>query len=100
MWIVTDRAALAERGVLEDEGPGLFAMAFGAGLVQPPHGKSTLRLHDVLAVRIMALDAVHLAFGDGMMLGEMKLRLNFLVTLEARLGFLAGIDDELLAPAA
>ena len=98
--VVADRAAFAQRGVLENEGTGLFAMTLGAGLVLPRHGESPGGLHDVHSVRIVALDAVHFPLNDRVMLGEMKFSPGFLVTLETRFGIFAGIDDEFFQSAA
>lgn len=94
--VVANRAALAQGRVLEDVRPGFFTMALGAALVEARHGKPARRLHNVHAVRIVALDAIHLAFQDGVVLGQMKFRARFLMALETGFGVFAGIDDEFL----
>ena len=68
MRIVACRAALAQRGMLKDEGPGLLTMTLTAGLVRPGHRISARRFHDVQTMRVMALDAIHLALRDRVML--------------------------------
>ena len=93
--IVAGAAAFAERGVLEDNGLGLCLVALGARLVQTRHCQPSRRFHDVLPVGIVALDAVHFAFQNRMMLGMMEFSLSIQVALETRGGVLAGIDYEI-----
>jgi len=100
MRIVADRTAFAHGRVLIDKGPCLLPMTICARLVHARHGESTRRFHDVHAVRIVALNTIHFAFENGMMLRKMKLRLNIQVALKARLGFLAGIDNVLFEASA
>ena len=69
---MTDGAALAQCRVLKDNRLGLFPMTLSARLIQTGHGQARRRFHDVLAVGIMALNAVHLAFEDGMVLRKME----------------------------
>ncbi len=97
--IMADRASFPQSLVFENERPGLGLMALGAGFVQARHGETMRRFHDALAVRIVALHTIHFAFDDGMMLREMKFRVDFDVALEAGFRVLARIDDE-LSPAA
>lgn len=59
MRCVTDGAAFAQRGVLENERPGLFAMTLGAGLVGARHGQTAGRFENIAAMRVMALRAAH-----------------------------------------
>src|SRR5262245_49516892 len=75
-------------------------MALGAGFIQAGHGQTGSRFHDVQSMRIVALNAVHLALGDWMMLGKTELNANFRVAPKTGLGVLARIDDKLLAPGA
>src|SRR5258706_10084667 len=75
-------------------------MTLGAIYVEARHGKSARRFHDVHAMRVVALDAVHFAFDDGMMLREVEFGMCFQVALKTGGGVLAGIDDELAASAA
>src|SRR6185436_14415691 len=96
---VATRAAFPERAVFVNLGLGLLAMAFGARFVHPRHAEAQAgRFENVTAVRVMTLDAVHPAFGHGMVLGEIELGVRLEVAIVAGLGILAGIDDE-LAPA-
>jgi hypothetical protein len=97
---VANGAAFAQRRVLEDVRPGFFTMTLGAAFIETRHGQSACRFHDVHPVRVVALDAIHLAFEDRMMLRQMKLGTYFLMALKARFGVFAGIDDELLWTAA
>lgn len=98
--VVADGAAFAQGGVFEDKGTGLFAMALGASLILAGHGQSARGLHDIHAVGIVALHAVHFAFDDRVMLREVKFSPGFLVALETSFGVFAGIDDEFFEPAA
>jgi hypothetical protein len=98
--VMADRAAFAQRGVLENERAGLFAMTLGAILVLPRHGEPAGGLHDIHPVGIVALHAIHFAFNDRMMLREVKFGPGFLMTLEAGFRVLAGIDDEFFESAA
>jgi len=97
---MTDDAAFAHGGVFKNERTGLFAVALGAGFVLARHGETSGWFHNVHAMGVVALDAIHFAFKDGMMLREMEFRLRLLVALETGFGIFAGIDDEFLEPAA
>lgn len=97
---VTGRAAFAQRFVLVHRALALLTMTRGALLVQPRHRQSARGLHHVRAVRVVALDAIHLPFTYGMVLRQVKLGVNIQVARKARLRILARIDDELPAPAA
>lgn len=91
---VADGATFPHRRVLEDEGPGLFAVALAAVFILARHRQAARWFHDVHAVRVMALNAVHFALDDRVMLGEMKFSLGFLMAPKAGFGIFAGIDDE------
>ena len=99
MRLVADDATLAQGGMFEDERPGFLAMTLRAGFVLAREREAARGFHDVHAVRVMALDAIHLAFDDGMMLREVELRVRFEMALEAGLGIAAGIDDEFIVTA-
>src|ERR1043166_2351408 len=77
MRAVAGHATFTQRRVFENYRLGLFPMALGAGLVQAGHRESARRFHDVLAVGIMELHTVHLAFDDGMVLGQMEFSADF-----------------------
>lgn len=98
--LVADDAALAQGGVLKDHGPGFLAMALRAGFVFAGERETMRGFHDVHAVRVVALNAVHLAFDDGVMLREIELRVRLEVALEAGFGIATGIDDEFVVTAA
>jgi len=97
MGIVATGATFAQGRVLENDRLGLRLMAGGARLVQPRHGQPSRPLHDVRAVRIVALPTVHFAFKDGVMPGQMEFRLGVEVALETGGGVPARIDDEVCA---
>lgn len=98
--IVADRATFTQRGVFENERPGLFAVTLGAIFIESRHGKAAGGFHNVHAMGIVALDAVHLAFDHGMMLRQVEFGAGFLVALETSFGLLAGINDEFFQAAA
>ena len=97
--VVAGRAAFAHGRVFINERPGLLPVALGARLIQPRHGESTRRFHDVHAMRIVALNTIHFPLQHRMMLGQMKFGLGLQMTLEARLRVLARIDDKFVQTA-
>jgi hypothetical protein len=99
MRTVASGAAFTQRVVLEDKRPGLVWMALGATLVPPRHGQPAGGFQDVHAVRVVALDAVHAAFQDLVVLGEVELSLDVQVALKTSGRVLARIDDESFAAA-
>lgn len=97
---VADDATFAQRFVFENERLRLVAVAGSARLVQSRECKAAGGFHDVHAMGIMALHAVHFPFLHGMMLRQIELGVRFEMTLETGGGVLAGIQDESAAPAA
>jgi hypothetical protein len=91
---MTGCAPFAERGMFEDVWLGLFAVAIGTCFIHSRHREAAVRFHDVCAVRVVALDAVHFAFKDRVMLRQMKLSIRGDVTLKTGFGLFSGIDDE------
>ena len=98
--VVTNRAAFPQRLMLEDEWPGLFAMAFRAILVEPRHRQAACGLYNVGTMGIMALHAIHAALQDRMMLWKVEFGEGLEMTLEAGGWFFSRVDDELAAAAA
>jgi hypothetical protein len=92
---MANRASFAHRLMFEGDGSRLFAMALGAGFIQPRHGQATAALVNVTAVRVMTLDAVHAALDNRMMLRQIELSVSIQMAPEARRRVLARIDDEL-----
>ena len=92
--IVTGDAALAQGGMLEDKGTRLLAMALGTGFVRLRHGQPAGRFVNVFAVRVVALDTVHVSFDDRMMHGQLKFRPRGKVATQAGVRGLPRIDDE------
>ena len=107
MRVVTHRATLAQRFMLENKWPRLLSMTLRAGLVQSRHRQSGRQtawrgargLENVSPVRIVALNAIHVAFDHGMMLGHPKFRLCLQMTLKTRRRISSWIHNELSAPA-
>lgn len=91
---VAGDAALPIRLVFEDEGAGLLPMARAALFVQLGHAEAAGRLEDFAPMRVVALDAVHLAFDHRMMLRQAELHLDILVAAVTPLGIFARIEDQ------
>lgn len=100
MRIVTDCAAFAHRFMLENKWSRLFAMTLRATLVQPGHCQSAGRFEDVAAVGVVALNAIHPAFNEGMMLRLAKFSFGLQMALETSVRIFAGVYDEFAAPPA
>ena len=83
--LMTNSAAFAHRLVLEDNRLRLLAMTSGTGFILPHHRQTASGFLHVAPMRIMALDAIHLALGQRMMLGELEVRVDILVATEAGL---------------
>jgi hypothetical protein len=96
---MTDRAAFTQCFVLEDEGLRLIAMALGARLIESRQSQTAGRFHDVRAMWIVALYAIHFAFKHGMMLRQAEFGVSVQMTLEASGRIFAWIQDEFSTPA-
>ena len=94
MRVVTGRAAFAQGRVFVNERLGLLLVALGARFIQPRHGQPPFRLHDVHAVGIVAIHAIHFAFQYGMMIRKMKLRFDVRVAAKTCLRVFPRVDDE------
>ena len=94
MRVVTDGAAFVHGFVFEDEWARLVLMALRATLILPGHGEAAGRFKNVAAMRVVAVHAIHVAFNDWMMLGEVEFALDIEMALKTGVGFFAGIDDE------
>src|SRR5882724_6102646 len=97
---MTDGAAFAQGFMFEHKRPRLFAMTLGAAFIEPRHGQAIGWLEDVAPVRDMALNTIHAALNDRLMLGQVELSLGLQVALKARGGIFAWIHDEFASPAA
>lgn len=98
--VMAGGAAFAHGFVFVDEGTGLLAMTFGALLIDAGHGEAAGRFHDFVAVRIVALDTIHAAFDDRMMLRKVEQRVDVKMALETGGRVFTGIDDEFLSATA
>jgi len=97
---VANDAAFAQRFMLEHERSRLIAMALGALLVAPRHGEATSRFHNIFAVRIVTLHAIHSAFEHRMVLRQIEFGVRLQMALEACFWRFTGVDDELASPPA
>ena len=97
--LMARRAAFAQSLVFVNIRPGLLAVAGRTALVQAGHGQSARRLHDVRAMRIMALHAVHSPFEQRMMLGEVEFGVSLQMTAKTGFRVAPWIEDETAAAA-
>lgn len=95
--IVANRAALAHGFVLKDKLAGLIAMALGARLIHLGQPQAACRFHHVVAVRIMALDAIQMPLKHRVMIWQAELGVNIFMATEAGFGSLLGVDDEFVS---
>lgn len=93
--LMTRHTAVAQRRVLERMWFRLLPMALRARFIGSCHRQSTRGLHDVHAVRVVALHTVHFPLGHGVMLREVELHVSLQMAGEAGGGVFARIDDEL-----
>lgn len=97
---VANDAAFTQRFMLEHERSRLIAMALGALLVAPRHGEATSWFHNLFAVRIVTLHAIHSAFDDRMVLRQIEFRVDLEMALKTGGRIFAGVNDEFASPAA
>jgi hypothetical protein len=74
-------------------------MTLGAGFVQARHGEAAGSFHYIMAVGIVAIDAIHVALRHGVMLGQGEFSVDVDVALKAGARVFAGIDDHSTAAA-
>jgi hypothetical protein len=91
---VTNDAPLAHGFMLKDKRPGLITMTFSTGLVESRQSEATGRFHDVNTMRVMALNTIHLAFNDRVMLRQREFRVRREMTLKTGGRILAGVQDK------
>jgi hypothetical protein len=99
VWAVTDGAALPQRPMLKDNGPGLLPMALCTGFIQTRHRQPAGWFTNVAAMRVVAVHAVHFPLQHWVVLRKLKFSLFLAMALETSRRVFARIDDE-LAPAA
>jgi len=94
MRVMAGGTALTHRLVFKNHWTGLFPMTLRATFIEACHGEATFGLHDIAAMWVVALDAIHPALYHGMVLGQAEFRVGFQMTLKARSGVFAGIEDQ------
>ena len=94
---MANSAALPHRLVFKHDRTRLLPVALGAGLILARHGQTAGGLENIGPVRVVTLGATDPILHDRMMLGQVELGMNILMTLEAGAWVLARIDDELAA---
>jgi len=87
-------AAVLHRLMHEDEIADRLAMAAGALLIPAGQSQAARLLEDFAAVRVVAIDAIHLAFQHRMTPGEAEFRVLILVAVEARPRVASGVVNE------
>src|SRR5260221_12609656 len=86
--------------MLEHKRAGLLAMALGALLVQPRHGETASRLHNLLSVRVVTLHAIHSSFDDRMVLRKIEFRVDLEMALKTGGWIFCGVNGGIASPAA
>lgn len=99
MRTMASRAAFTQRRMFIDKRPCLVTMALSARSIESCHGESARRFHDIAPVRIVALHTVNAVLDDGMVVGQIKFRMGFEMTLVTTCRIFSGIDDEFASPA-
>jgi hypothetical protein len=94
MRLMADGAPLAQGLMDKNKWPHLLPVALRASLVQSSHHQTSAPFVNVHPMGVVALDAIHFAFENGVVLWHVDLRLSLQMTLETRSGVAAGIDDE------
>jgi len=95
MWVVTHGAPFSEGFVFENKWPRLLPMALRAVLIQPRHRQPARWFENVAAVRVVALDAVHVTFNHWMMLRHAEFRFRLQMALKTRSWVFSRVHDEL-----
>lgn len=98
VWLMAGRATVAHGLVLECVRTSLFAVTVGASFVETRHCQTSRRLHDVKAVRVMTLGAIHVSFRQWMMVRQVELSLCLQMARITGSGVAPGIENELPAP--
>jgi len=96
---VAGGASFSQRRMLEHKRPRLLFVALRAVFIHARHRQPPRRFHDVAAVRVMALHAIHLLLQNRMMLWQVEFAFNGAMALETCRGILARIHNEFPAPA-
>ena len=95
MRAMTDDAAFAHRRMREDERSGLVAMTLRTTFILPRHGQSARRLENVVTVRVVALHTIHMSLDDGMVMRQIKFRVDVEVALKTGRRVFARVDDKI-----
>jgi hypothetical protein len=96
VWIVTGRAVIPQRFMLEDIRPALRFVTLETGFVRGGEAGTTTD-HGITLVRIMAIRTGHFAHGMCMRQGELALLIR--VTLETRARIRRWVDNVIFAAA-
>lgn len=97
--IVTGGATLPQSLMLVDMHAALFPVTRCAGFVLTCHRETARRLEEIQPMGIMALNAAHLALGNGMVLRKMKLTSDLKMTFITSAGIRPRIGNESPTPA-
>ena len=94
VWLMAGGAAVLHRFVGEDEMTRLVAMTGDALLILAGQGNSVGLLENLAAVRIVAIDAVHLPLQHGVMLRQPEIAVLARMAIQAGLRVFAGIENQ------
>ncbi len=92
---VANDTTFAHRRVFENKRTRLVTMTLCAAFILPRHGQSARRFENVAAMRIMALDTVHMPFDNGMMMRQVEFCVDVEMTLKTGRRVLARVDDKI-----
>lgn len=90
---MADGASLAQRLVDKDKGSRLLPVALRASFVHASHHQTPAPFVNVHPMGVMALDAVHFAFENRVVLRHVDFRLRFQMTLQTCRRVAARIND-------
>jgi hypothetical protein len=91
---MADDAAFTHCLMFKHKRAGLIAMTLRAAFILPRHSEPACGFEDVIAMRVMALHTVHVAFDDRMMLWQVKFCVDVKMTQKARGWIFARVYDE------
>ena len=97
---MADDASFPQGLVFENEWPGLLPMTLAAVFVLAGHGQSAPGPENVLAMWIVALNAIHVTLIHRVVLRQAEFGLDLQMTVVASRRIFARVDDELSTTAA
>lgn len=93
--IMAGSAAFAHRLVFKRDRPRLLAMTLRTTFVKPRHGQASRGFEGIHAMRVVALDTVHVLLDHGMVIRELEFGVSRQMAVETGGRITAWIVDEL-----